>query len=518
MVRPRRAPIRSLLTEWLNLTRRTRLCGAHADSRPGPVRTSTLVMFTVRIATRTSSAVYRHSGNCGSGVNMGAGHLAAVWAVAVTNGVVMAGALLQLLGRRPLQDTQVMLLALALLAVPPLIASTAVQRRAARAARDRQLALDTRWDLVQRHSQDLFWEIDPAGVLTDVSQLTAHTLGTVPELLTGRDILSLVHPEDAERTRRLYGACVRRQIGWDHVRVRALRADGAAVELDSSGAAVRSSAGRAGFVATAHVVNQDAAAQHAHQRKQQRIQAVLTEGTLTTVLQPIFSLHTGRVVGVEALSRFPGHPRQGPDAWFADAHEVGLGTALEVLAIETALRKAAMVSADIYIAVNVSPTTVTSAALHRAVTAGPVPASRIVLELTEHVFVEDYHELGDAMIDLRAHGARLAIDDAGAGFASFRHILRLQPDVIKIDQGITREINTQPAHRALTAAMVMFALEVGSTTIVAEGVETADELRTIASLGIDAAQGYHLGRPTATETAWAAIEDLTSFTMAAAHA
>lgn len=439
------------------------------------------------------------------------GTRAVAWPVAAANSAVMAGAALQLLSHQPLEGAQVMLLIAGLAAVPPLLVSAALQRRAVRRAEACQLRLNRRWDLVRRHSQDLYWEVDSAGVLTGISQSSARTLGAAPELLIGRDLLSLVHPDDAERTGRLLRACVRRQTGWDHVRVRALRMDGTAVVLDCSGVMVPSSAGRPGFVATAHVVDEDRTAQHDSDMKLQRVQAVLAQRTLTTVLQPIFSLQTGRVVGVEALSRFPDRPRQGPDRWFADAHEVGLGVALEVLAVQTALTCAAALVTDSYVAVNVSPATLASPALQQALTAGPVPASRIVLELTEHVFVDDYDELSRAMTELRARGLRLAIDDAGAGFASFRHILRLRPDVIKIDQEITRGINTQPAHRALTAAMVMFALEVGSTTVIAEGVETVDELRTIASLGIDAAQGYFLGHPTATETGWAPIADLATF-------
>jgi PAS domain S-box-containing protein len=447
----------------------------------------------------------------GPGVTMGTGTAVVACGLAAANTAVMASAALQLISHRPLNAPQVMLLTVGLVAVPPLLTAAALQRRAALCAKLCQRRLHKHRELIYRHSQDLFWEVDAAGVVTGISRSSARTLGAGPELLTGRDLLSLVHPDDAERTGRLFRACVRRQTGWDHIRVRALRVDGTAVVLDCSGVMVPSSSGQPGFVATAHVVDEDRAAQHDRDVKLHRIQAVLAQRTLTTVLQPIFSLQTGRVVGVEALSRFPDRPRQGPDRWFADAHEVGLGVALEALAVQTALAHAVTLSSDSYVAVNVSPATLISPALQQVLAAGPVPASRIVLELTEHVFVDNYDQLTRALSKLRARGLRLAVDDAGAGFASFRHILRLQPDVIKIDQEITREITTQPAHRALTAALVMFALEVGSTTVIAEGVETADELRTIASLGIDAAQGYFLARPTATETAWNPIADLSSF-------
>ncbi len=247
------------------------------------------------------------------------------------------------------------------------------------------------------------------------------------------------------------------------------------------------------------------------QLSRQRVDEVLAEGGLSIVVQPIYSLETGLVVGVEALSRFPGAPAQGPDKWFAEAHRHGLGVALEVLAVETALGLSSALPPEVYVSVNVSPETLTSAALRAAVTTGPIPAERIVLELTEHVSVDDYDPLTEALSDLRGRGMRLAIDDAGAGFASFRHILRLRPDLIKVDRAITRGIHNEPAHRAFAAALVMFGLDVGSMTIVAEGVETAEELRTIASLGIDAAQRYFLGRPAPADTEWPPIRNVIAF-------
>ena len=99
-------------------------------------------------------------------------------------------------------------------------------------------------------------------------------------------------------------------------------------------------------------------------------------------------------------------------------------------------------------------------------------------------------------------GVRLAVDDAGAGFASFRHILRLCPEYIKLDRTLIENIAEDPARRALAAAVVLFALEMGSA-VVAEGVETLAELRTAQTLGIDAAQGFLLGRPTDDWNTWA---------------
>jgi EAL domain-containing protein (putative c-di-GMP-specific phosphodiesterase class I) len=86
------------------------------------------------------------------------------------------------------------------------------------------------------------------------------------------------------------------------------------------------------------------------------------------------------------------------------------------------------------------------------------------------------------------------VDDAGAGYSGLHHILRLRPDLIKLDMSLTRDIDTDPARQALAAALVAFAYDTDSR-IIAEGVETLQELETLASLGIDRAQGYLLGRP-----------------------
>lgn len=401
------------------------------------------------------------------------------------------------------------LLSLSLIAVPPFGAALWWQRKAARSSsRLRQLA--ARWDLVQRAGHDWIVELDPDGTLSRVGPTAAALLGKEPAELTGKNVLCLLDTADSDRIRTLLRRSAEGKSGSDGVRVRVLGGDHAAVCVNCSAVARLDHRGRLiGFTAGLRRLDDEDAIRAARALIRERIEAVLTERAINIVVQPIFSLETGQIVGVEALSRFDSDSGYGPDRWFADAHEVGLGVELEILAIQTALTQAATLPAHCYVSVNVSPATLNSPALAAAVTTGPVAADRIVLELTEHVSVQDYDALIGALAELRARGLRLAIDDAGAGFASFRHILRLRPDLIKIDQAIIREIDREPAHRALAAALVMFVLEVGSTTIVAEGVETHDELRTVAALGIDAAQGYLLGRPAAaTAIRWRPLDDL----------
>ena len=128
-----------------------------------------------------------------------------------------------------------------------------------------------------------------------------------------------------------------------------------------------------------------------------------------------------------------------------------------------------------------------------AVLAG-FPFERLMLEVTEHASVDDYSLIAAALKPLRERRLKLAVDDAGAGYASFRHILKLQPDVIKLDVSLIRKIDSDTGCRALAAALIRFAEETGSK-IVAEGVETVAELQALCELKVNKAQGYLLGRP-----------------------
>lgn len=122
--------------------------------------------------------------------------------------------------------------------------------------------------------------------------------------------------------------------------------------------------------------------------------------------------------------------------------------------------------------------------------------------MTERHEVLDYEPLATALSPLRRAGLRIAVDDAGAGFASMRHILELKPDLIKLDRDIIAGIDTDPGQRALGAAMVGFATEIGAG-LVAEGIETDAELEMVARLGMGTAQGYLLGRPSTEPEDWA---------------
>lgn len=228
-----------------------------------------------------------------------------------------------------------------------------------------------------------------------------------------------------------------------------------------------------------------------HQRRTALLRGVIDSGAIHMVFQPIVSLSDGRTRGFEALARFPVEPCRPPNEWFDDAAGVGLGTELELLAVHAAVAELDRLPSGAYLSVNVSPSTALDSEL-RSILA-PV-AHRIVLELTEHARVADYDDLHAAIERVRRIGIRMAVDDAGAGYANLRHILRLRPDIIKLDIDLTRGVDADPARRALAASLVSFAAEIGAD-ITAEGIETRAELDALRRLGVDAGQGYYLGRP-----------------------
>lgn len=239
------------------------------------------------------------------------------------------------------------------------------------------------------------------------------------------------------------------------------------------------------------VIERDLNEERTLAESRERVEHVLHGQLLSMVFQPIVSLETQRIVGFESLARFAAEPQRSPDLWFKEAASVGLGQDLEVMAIEAALDHGELKD-DVYVACNVSPDVVLAGGLPAALCEGAL--SRIVLEITEHSSVRDYENLEVVLRPLRDRGLRLAVDDAGAGYSSFGHILRLHPDYIKLDMSITRGIDRDRGRRALTAALIGFAHQTGSE-LIAEGVETAAELATLRSLGVHKGQGYLLGRP-----------------------
>lgn len=235
-----------------------------------------------------------------------------------------------------------------------------------------------------------------------------------------------------------------------------------------------------------------ATSQQVRQTRHNRVATVLAERAYTVVYQPIVHLVENRIVGHEALARFTHEPLRSPDKWFAEAGQVGLQQELEIALIEAALQGLELLPADSYLSLNVSPDTILAGAVSEVLR--DLPLERLMLEVTEHALVENYDRLAMVLEPLRSKGLRLAVDDAGAGYASFRHILKLKPDVIKLDSSLIRNVDSDTGCRALAAALIRFAEET-ACKVVAEGVETEAELAMLRRLQVNKAQGYLLGRP-----------------------
>jgi EAL domain-containing protein (putative c-di-GMP-specific phosphodiesterase class I) len=227
------------------------------------------------------------------------------------------------------------------------------------------------------------------------------------------------------------------------------------------------------------------------------IEDVLEREAIGIVFQPVLELPGRRPVAYEALSRFPGDPSLTPDRWFAAAWEVGLGLPLELLAVRKAAEALERIPLDTGLNINASPPVVAAEGFMAAFDGS---APRVTVELTEHLRIEDYRSFASALRPMRRAGGQIAIDDFGAGYASLRHMLRLRPEWLKLDISLTEQIDENPIAHEMAAALTSFADNVG-LRVVAEGIETDEELEALVEIGFRYGQGFHFGVP-------APLEDL----------
>ncbi|MBB4766704.1 EAL domain-containing protein [Amorphoplanes digitatis] len=225
---------------------------------------------------------------------------------------------------------------------------------------------------------------------------------------------------------------------------------------------------------------------------EQVLRSVLDHRAIQLAFQPVVQLHDGLVRGYEALARFDHQHFTSPVHAFAAANAAGLGVDLELLAAQTAFQRLDDMPPGAWLSINLSVEAITTPAVttlllehaHRGIT----------IELTEHTQVTDYHALNQITDTLRTAGILIAVDDAGAGYASLSHVLQLRPDIIKLDITLVRDIDTDPIRTALARALATFARETGAM-LIAEGIETHAEHEKLRSLGIELGQGYYMARP-----------------------
>jgi PAS domain S-box-containing protein len=350
-------------------------------------------------------------------------------------------------------------------------------------------------------SREWVWEADSQMRLTYSNERVRDLLGYDPAQLYGQPMPDLLVDGQSTAALTVLGAALTDRAGWDDVELLWRHADGHAVPLQGSAAPILDADGAViGFRGSRRAVSAELNQQRTLAAARERIDRVLTDSALDTALQPIVDLASGRLVGVEALARFRDGRR--PDQWFGDARDTGQSLDLDRLAFVTALSTFPQLPPGVYLSVNATPALLTDPRFRSAVVDSGVPLERLVVEITEHVEIFRYEEITAALTPLRERGVRLAIDDTGAGFASFSHVLKLRPDVIKIDRSLIAGVHEDPARRSLITALVLLALDLRAA-VTAEGAEQAAELEALLDLGVDHVQGYLLARPTTDRAAWA---------------
>jgi PAS domain S-box-containing protein len=227
-----------------------------------------------------------------------------------------------------------------------------------------------------------------------------------------------------------------------------------------------------------------------------RITGIIRDAQFHPVFQPIVDLESRETVGFEALTRFDSGQR--PDLCFADARAVDLGLELELATLRAAMAAARALPAGRWLSLNISPRLLLDTERVNAVL---WPSERpIFLEITEHEIIDDYGAVSAAIRAL-GHDVRLAVDDAGAGIANFSHIVELRPNLVKLDMGLVRDVNSDLGRQALVVGLRHFARQAGCR-LLAEGIETEQEAGTMGQLAVELGQGYLFGRPEPAET-WA---------------
>jgi PAS domain S-box-containing protein len=356
-------------------------------------------------------------------------------------------------------------------------------------------------DTVVTTSREWLWTLDEKGNFTFSSPTCIDLLGYRPAELAGKHFSLVADVEDVPDA---IAFLIKFPAVEGHARgiVRCRHRDGRTVWVDSSAHNRPAGGGQsAGLEGTSREVPAETAQEAATALSRARVRNMIDANKLLTAFQPIHNLAAGHIVGAEALTRFLCDDGTGPEHWFKEAATAGLSAELEIAALQAALAAATGLPPGIYVALNNSPATCLDPRQPGILERSCLAMERIVLELTERLEVEEYFPLTSALGPLRERGLRIAVDDAGSGFASLRHVLQIRPDIIKLDRSLVAGIDNDEGRQALGATMVEFTRRIGAI-LVAEGIETEAERAAVTELGMAAGQGYLLGRPTVDEHEW----------------
>ncbi len=225
----------------------------------------------------------------------------------------------------------------------------------------------------------------------------------------------------------------------------------------------------------------------------------LSANELELHYQPIIASQGGRIVGVEALLRWPHATRGsiGPATFIPVAEQMGLMDTLGAFVLRRALTEAKRWP-DVYVAVNLSPLQVRDASIvalvRSALAESGVPPSRLMLEITEGVLIDNPDEMVKRIEDLHALGVRIALDDFGSGYSNLGYLQRFPLDKLKIDRGFVTALGTHANGGVIIQAIVALGRALGLTVVV-EGVETEQQRVLLRLAGCDEMQGFLFARP-----------------------
>lgn len=371
-------------------------------------------------------------------------------------------------------------------------------------ARQADLLPSAGWTIAD-HLDDMVSAHAPDGSYRYVSAASRHLLGYEPEELVGTTAYDLFHPDDAGKVGLAHESALSGAPFTVVYRMRRKSGDYVWVETTTSVVTDEDARAVTELICCTRTIDLRRGSPIANSAERAaemgRIERVLAAERIAPVFQPICDLDTGRTAAIEALARFPGDPAHTPDRWFADAWDVGLGVPLELLAARLAAAAVAELDAGVELFINASPPVVAAPGFLAALGEG---IEHVTIEVTEHLRIDDYSSLALELAAFREAGGKLAIDDFGAGYASFRHILELQPQWIKLDESLVQQLETSEYARGLATAVQSFATDAG-VGVIAEGIETEAHLRGVREIGIRHGQGFHLARPEKLEVALASI-------------
>ncbi|MGZ6674739.1 MAG: EAL domain-containing protein, partial [Solirubrobacteraceae bacterium] len=229
--------------------------------------------------------------------------------------------------------------------------------------------------------------------------------------------------------------------------------------------------------------------------ERETVEAVLADPTLIRpVFQPIVDLRRSAVQGYEMLARLANDPSGTPPRWLAAAERLGVSNALEASLVAAGITAREHLPRGTYLSINVSPGALVSSEVRAVLDAAPGGLEQLVFELTEQSGIDDYDGLATALDGVRAAGGHVAVEDAGAGYESLQHVLRLRPEYVKLDRDLISDAHADPAKLAIIEAVGLFAERLGAA-LVAPGIERRAEQEMLAGLAVPLGQGYLFGRP-----------------------